>query len=278
MHADTARRLALLNAAFYEQHGLAFAETRPRLNPGVRQVLAHIAPGARVLDVGCGDGKPGRWLAERAMAREAERPTRPGTGLPSDVGGSEGRAVARSIDYLGLDASASMIARARALTGERAGVAFAQVDVLAEGWAAPYADGFGWVLAFAVLHHVPGANGRARLLRELAACCQPGGRVAISCWRPSRSPRLLGRVAAWSEIGLTAHDVDPGDLLMAWERAGQRGWRYVHDLDPLVLAALAEQAGLTLRDRFVADGHAGDLADYAIFERTQRTDDTDPNG
>jgi SAM-dependent methyltransferase len=245
MHADTAHRLALLNAAFYEQHGLAFAETRPRLNPGVRKVLGRIAPGARVLDVGCGDGKPGRWLAEH------------------------------STTYLGLDASASMIARARALTGEREGVAFAQVDVLAEGWAAPYTNGFGWVLALAVLHHVPGAIGRARFVRALAACCQPGGRVAISCWRPSRSPRLLGRVAAWGEIGLTADDVDPGDLLMAWERAGQRGWRYVHDLDPLVLRALAEQVGLTLRGRFMADGHSGDLADYAIFERVALTGSTD---
>jgi SAM-dependent methyltransferase len=260
MNADTARHLALLNAAFYEQHGLAFAETRPRLNLGVRKVLARIVPGARVLDVGCGDGKPGRWLtSDRPAARRPE-------------------AAGRSIDYLGLDASASMITRARALTGEREGVAFAQVDVLAEDWAAPYTDSFGWVLAFAVLHHVPGAIGRARLVRELAACCQPGGRVAISCWRPSRSPRLLGRVAAWSEIGLTADDVDPGDLLMAWERAGQRAWRYVHEVEPLELDDIATHAGLSLVERFVADGHAGDLADYAILERTGLTDNTDPNG
>lgn len=237
MQNAVAARLARLNGEFFDQHGLAFAETRPRLNPGVRAVLASIPPKARVLDAGCGDGKPGRFLSGR-----------PGT-------------------YLGLDASTTMIERARALTGEREAVRFAPADVLEAGWAAPYREAFDWVLAFAVIHHIPGEDGRAQFVRDLATCCRPGARVAISCWRPSRSLRLLRRVVAWGEIGLSDTDVDPGDRLIGWERAGQRGWRYVHELEPAELDVMAERAGLALLDRFVADGHTGDLADYAVYKR-----------
>lgn len=236
MRPEVAQRLAELNRAFYDAHGEAFAESRPRLAPGVLRVLAGIAPPARVLEAGCGDGKAGRWLARHA---------------PGAV-------------YLGLDVSPVLLDRARRLSP--AGLAFRPVDLLAEGWPAALGAGrFDWVLAFAVLHHLPGAAARAGVVRALAGLLAPAGRLAISNWQFTRSPRLRRRMADWAEIGLEAADVEPGDHLLHWERAGRRGLRYVHALEQAEARALADQAGLSVEAVFQDDGHGRDLAEYLVL-------------
>src|SRR5260221_7941712 len=87
MELSTAVRLAALNQSFYSEHAENFADSRPRLAAGVQRVLARVPAGARVLEVGCGDGKVGRALA------------RAGVGA-----------------YVGLDASEAMLERARKYT------------------------------------------------------------------------------------------------------------------------------------------------------------------
>src|SRR6266496_124799 len=84
MELSTIQALAALNQRFYEEHAEGFADSRPRLAAGVLRVLAGIGAGARVLEVGCGDGKVGRALA-RAGVRV----------------------------YVGVDASEAMLERAR---------------------------------------------------------------------------------------------------------------------------------------------------------------------
>jgi SAM-dependent methyltransferase len=253
MELSTRRRLAALNAAFYAAHAEAFGETRPRLAPGVRRVLARIAAGARVLEVGCGDGKVGRALAR--------------------VGVSE---------YVGVDASAAMLGRAQRLT-ERGMVAltkddgprtfvlgpssFVQADLLDPAWlSALPAGAFDWVLAFAVLHHLPGEAIRARVLGDLARRMRPNGTLAMSNWQPTRSERLRGRCLPWSAAGLAEGEVEPGDYLLAWERGGESGMRYVHELREAEARRLAAAAGLRVREVFSADGATGDLAEYAVMQ------------
>src|SRR5260221_12016923 len=67
MELSTIQRLAALNQLFYSEHAENFADARPRLPAGVQRVLAGVAAGARVLEVGCGDGKGGRALAGQGV-------------------------------------------------------------------------------------------------------------------------------------------------------------------------------------------------------------------
>lgn len=246
MDAVVRRRLNELNREFYEAHAEAFADSRPRLAPGTRRVLARIAPGARVLEVGCGDGKVGRWLRRNAAGSF----------------------------YFGLDASEGMLERAERYSSQKSEIRsqklnFVQADLTAPDWPRVLpAEPFDWVVAFAVLHHLPGQEARAEVMRTLAAHLAPGGALAMSNWQFARSVRLLARVAPWSTLNLTEGEVEPGDYLLTWERAGRHGLRYVHALDEAEARALAAGAGLTVTDVFQSDGVSGVLADYALLSKS----------
>ncbi len=251
MDARTRQRLAELNRNFYDQHGENFADARPRLPSGVKRVLQRIEPGSSVLEIGCGDGKVGRWLAQR------------GGGF-----------------YLGIDGSAAMLARAErfseqlSVTREQSlftghcSLSFEHADVLDPAWTRTLAGRtFDWILAFAVFHHLPGAAARTRVLRELAAHLAPSGRLAMSNWQFTRSERLRQRIAPWSALGLAEADAEPNDHLLTWERKGQRGLRYVHLLDEAEARKLAEQAGLSVIEVFSSDGVTGELSEYVVMKR-----------
>ncbi len=255
MELTTAQRLADLNRRFYDDHATAFADSRPRLHPGVKRSLARIPAGARVLEIGCGDGKVGRWLAANANVAS----------------------------YLGLDSSEAMLERARRVTSGTWKVesstsllstfhlplAFALADLASPDWplALP-AHSFDWILAFAVFHHLPGFDSRTQILRTLAERLAPGGTFVMSNWQFTRSERLEQRIVPWSALNLAEADVEPGDYLLAWERGGKRGLRYVHVLDEAEARQMAGAAGLAVAEVFRSDGVSGDLADYVQMRKS----------
>src|SRR6201999_1558842 len=107
-------------------------------------LLPHLAPDARVLDVGCGPGTITADLADRVP---------------------RGRVT-------GIDAAPGIVEQARQAAGERANVEFAVADVYALG----FPDGsFDVVHAHQVLQHL---SDPVRALREMRRVTRPGGLVA----------------------------------------------------------------------------------------------------
>ena len=253
MESATIERLNALTREFYDEHAETFADSRPRLASGVRRVLAQVRPGARVLEVGCGDGKAARWLARQAAPAF----------------------------YVGVDGSQAMLERARQYsaldTAAKAGrqpppafqlgeEAFVVSDLAAPDWATALPKlPFDLILAFAVFHHLPRFETRARLMRDLAGRLASGGRLAMSNWQFLRSPKLRQHVVPWRALGMTEAEVEQGDYLLSWERRGRRGVRYVHLLDEDEARRLAGQAGLQVLEVFSADGASGDLAEYVVL-------------
>lgn len=229
--------LLRINRAFYQSLALPFAATRRRPQPGAQRVLGRIDRSATVLDVGCGHG---------LAAEELERL------------GYQGR-------YCGIDASEALVGLARQRLGA-AWATFAIADIAQPGWlqAAPGAT-FDWVLAFAVLHHIPDAALRVQVALELRSALRAGGRVAVSAWDFAANDRFRRRVVAWGEAGLTSADVEPGDALLDWRHAG-RGLRYVHHFSSEELAELARAAGLAVTEEFRSDGEGGRLGLYQLWQ------------
>ena len=238
MDPAIARRLIELNATFYERFAAEFSASRARLHPGIERVLTSMAPLGALLDLGCGDARVGHaW----------------------EAGGFAG-----PVQYVGVDRSARLLA-ARPPSSV---LVLAELDLTVPGWVAELrarglvpAAGFTTVVSFSVLHHVPGREQRVELLRALGSLLAPDGKWALSVWQLLHLPRLRRRVMDWGEVGLHAEALEPGDLLLDWQRGG-RGLRYVHHYEVDELLADCAAAGLQATEQFRSDGESGDLGLY----------------
>ena len=122
------------------------------------------------------------------------------------------------------------------------------------------------IIAFAVLHHIPGEELRLNLLNTVSALLPDDGRFILSNWQFLNSPRLKARIQPWDRIGLKDSDVDAGDYLLDWRRDG-RGLRYVHHFSVEELSGLAGQVGLRVSESFESDGDGGKLGLYQVWRK-----------
>jgi tRNA (uracil-5-)-methyltransferase TRM9 len=247
MDSATVSFLLTLNRQFYQTFGESFADTRRRLQPGVRRVLERLPVEGRYIDLGCGSG---------ALAVEWARQARQG-------------------EYLGLDFSPQLLEIARQVTEGKpvAGLSihFLLSDLSDPAWCdrlEPAA--FNGVLAFAVLHHLPGQALRHQVLQHVRERLAPGGWFIHSVWQFQHSPRLLARRVPWEKVGLQTEALEEGDTLLDWRHAqaaqeGQIGLRYVHLFNRAELASLAASAGFEIFDEFESDGAGGRLGLYQFW-------------
>ncbi|MBX3313577.1 MAG: methyltransferase domain-containing protein [Actinobacteria bacterium] len=155
-------------------------------------LLPHLAPGQRLLDVGCGPGTITVDLADRVA---------PGA-------------------VLGVDASADVIAQAAGIVGERSNVTFAVADV----YALDHPDAsFDVVHAHQVLQHL---TDPVAALREMRRVLAPGGVLAArdsnyaAFWWSPDEPRLDRWLSLYHAVTeANRADADAGRHLLAWAHA-----------------------------------------------------------
>ena len=238
MEPTTANKLISLNQQFYQTFAHQFSITRMRLQPGVRRVLDTLQKDDHILDLGCGNGE---------LARELDRRAHRGI-------------------YTGLDFSSELLFIAEASLFEYKITSFLLADLTSANWNTLITNQqFDVVLAFAVLHHLPGDNLRQQFLLNVRAHTKPMGQFIHSEWQFLNSPRLRSRIQPWDEIGLSEDDVEDGDYLLDWRRGGY-GLRYVHHFTEDELAELAAKTGFILLDSFLSDGEEGKLGLYQMWE------------
>jgi tRNA (uracil-5-)-methyltransferase TRM9 len=239
MDDETIETLLALNRRFYTDLAAPFAASRPAGDPVLAPILPHIPERARVLDVGCGNGRLALLLAHE----------RPGT------------------HYVGVDASPDLIAAAQREAGRLEGhsTTFCVADIARPGWTSvlPVGD-FDYAIALAVLHHIPSFELRARVLNDIGTVLAPAGRLILTTWQFLAHARMRLKIVPWTEAGLAEEQLEPGDYLLDWKRGG-RGLRYCHLVDEAEVQRLAAAAGFRVLETFRAGGREGDLSLGAVL-------------
>lgn len=239
MNVAVVQRLLALNRTFYGTCAGAFARSRGTGQSGLLRTLPLLPPAPAVLDLGCGNGRLARLLAqERPAAR-----------------------------YTGVDASPDLLdMAAAALRGLELGQAhLVLADVTVDGWPQTLPPGtpYDAIYVLALLHHLPGFDLRAAVLRQAGQLLAPASALIASHWQFPDDPRWRDRYLPWDAIGLTADQVEPGDALLDWRREG-RGLRYVHHVSLAEAHALAQAAALTIVETYYADGQSRRLNLFQI--------------
>ena len=250
MDESVSKKLLDINDKFYQSFGAAFAETRHRIQPGVQRIVDEWIKPGDWLDVGCGSGVLGQRLAQSGMK------------------GS----------YLGLDFSEPLLAEARMgveglAAHEGFDLSYKPANLMEPDWARDITgQTFDGILAFAVFHHLPGAEKRQQLFAQIYGLLKPGSLFIHSEWQFDRNPKLAARVQPWAAAGLSADEVEQGDYLLDWRHytAGQPdepGLRYVHLFAEAELKTMAESAGFNLLEQFESDGKTGNLGLYQVWQK-----------
>ena len=240
MNQAVVEQLLELNRRFYTEHGRDFSATRGRLQPGVMRVLDSLQGNEHILDLGCGNGGLARTLSRR---------------------GHDG-------SYLGLDFSRTLLEEAGRGTFSFP-VRFSQTNLVqfSTGGIQPSsADDWSAITAFAVLHHIPGADLRLKIIQKVHGLLAPGGLFIHSNWQFLSNPRLKARIQPWDTIDLSQQDVDSHDHLLDWNR-GEKGLRYVHHFDEVELARLAEAGGFQIVETFYSDGENKKSGLYQVWRK-----------
>jgi len=252
----TRARLDAINHDFYDAFAEEFSATRDHPWAGWDRVTAAPGEGAlRVLDVGCGNGRFATFLEERT----------PGP-----------------IVYLGVDANEVLLTQARRRPrGGRASLDFERYELLSARFRTEPPPGpYDLIVLFGVLHHVPSFEARRALLSLLGGLLAAGGRLVVTLWRFAEDERLQKRILPWRDYNARArHPIDrsqlePGDHLLRWGAGGGAAAppRYCHfhddaETEELIRRVEGSGLGLSLSERFRADGKSGELNEYLVFER-----------
>jgi SAM-dependent methyltransferase len=230
---ETAQKLAAINEKFYRTRAAQFAAKRERPWPGMRLLLERLpSPPESVLDVGCAHGRFAALLRERF----------PRAG------------------YVGIDASRELLALAEARSDCPARAEWLRVDIGRED-AIPRGP-FDLIGMFGVIHHIPGEERRARLLRALALRLAPRGTLAVAIWRAAAHDHRE-RAVPWEQAGIPPNELEPGDRLLPFDGEAT-GLRFAHFADEQELARVARAPGLRV-ERFDSDGPSGAGNAYLLW-------------
>lgn len=269
MNASTIEALHRINKEFYAAHGREFSSTRSGAWPGWDRVLGTVVGSWRVanrserlpavFDAGCGNGR----FAEAIVSRWG-----------------------RHFDYVGIDASEWLMDTARRrLEGQVDGdleLVCSELDAALRVEPAAQRP-FDLIVVCGVLHHIAGLATRRDLLERLALRLAPGGLMVISFWQFGDRQRFRRRTIDWHrhnrETGdaVDVEQLEPGDYLLAWGHhdgaeedavvdSVVQARRYCHHASPREAARLVAWTGLTVVDRFEADGDTGDLNLYYLLQ------------
>ncbi len=249
MDEEIIHKINALNREFYQTFSDSFSSTRYQVQPGVSRILQTIPSESVILDLGCGNGNIMKELAK----------------------------INFSGSYFGVDFSEALIRNCQQVYEDLRGKAvfhadFSIFDLVQPSWdVIPNVGGWEIILAFAVLHHIPGKEIRKEVFQNIYTLLKPAGKFIFSVWQPQNSQRMVKRFQSWDRVGLREADVEQGDVLLDWKaeemKSDKMGYRFVHIFDQAELEKLAAETGFSIEDSFYSDGKEGNIGFYQFWKK-----------
>lgn len=253
MNKTLIRQLNALNRRFYKQVADSFSESRSYYWQGWNKLVPYIQELANfhqdkltVLDLGCGNGRFGAFLAQQ---------------LP-DV----------KLKYIGLDNSQKLlnIATQQTLT-PNIKTRFEKLDLTEELLSETFYKSIKkfsphFITTLGVLHHVPSYQLRQELIANLSKALASPGYLAFTSWNFLDTKRFQKKIIEPQKVNLDPEKLENHDVILDWKR-GSTAYRYCHYTDKDELNLLANISGLELISRFKADGKSGKLNTYTILKK-----------
>ena len=237
-----------LNSKFYQTFAVHFAQTRQRIQLGVRKILASLPNEGKWLDVGCGNGNLAlAWIKSRRK------------GLFVGVDGTSYFITAARQSVQGLTLRAEQV------------VQFEILDFRNPDWHI-HVPSVQWdgVFCFATLHHIPSFEHRLQCMQQIRHLIKKGSVLYISNWQLQNSPKLVKRMQAWDALGLSENMLEKNDCLMDWRSSDAEGkaitgLRYVHIIEEKEMVQMAAKAGFRIEGSFYSDGKNNQLSLYHVM-------------
>lgn len=234
MDETTIHQLNAINREFYKTTATEFDQTRARAWRGWVALREYLTTPLSVLDVGCGNGRFGLFLADT---------------------------FSETITYQGIDNNAALLESAKASFADKPQLVatLTEQDIITQ---APHDGTFDLVVLFGVIHHIPSAQNRLDFMQQLAQRVAPNGLLCFASWRFYEYERFRARLVDWPDD----IEVEAGDYLLDWRR-GERALRYCHYVDDAEHKALIEATGLSEVTTYRADGSDNRMNAYSILKK-----------
>lgn len=260
MKTSTIHQLNEINQEFYTSEARSFSQTRQapwagwsRLLPQLEQIENHPI---KVLDIGCGNGRFGQFLAAN---------------------------VDRQIEYTGTDNSRQLLKIAHDKYPNTAGKTFTFIyqdlvkELIDDQFFYNHRDRYDLIVLLGVLHHVPSFELRQKLLRMLTNLLNPKGLLVFTIWRFGELSRFSDKIVNPLSFGIDPDELESGDYLIDWRDTATRQTaslteresfpvRYAHAISNEEIEKLA--VGLQpITDSFLADGKDNQTNRYIIIKQ-----------